>query len=223
MAAKPFAPPTNLSAHQALGVWIHGDGQGEDPQFPAAQSRSIWWAIWRIITYRSTSPAGGTCELIEPEGSRWSDYQWPYGNVYAIYRESIQHSQISALGLWYTNLPPGKQVTCYLSPIKALPLVATKLINPSVRVGDVQLTFPVEIDSGYYLEFNGLGRLSLVRAARRTRARPSCRPGRSRNWQPVTTRWNSAVIRHPDVRCHASPYVQRVDHPTGEPLRRWAT
>ncbi|MHB8973415.1 MAG: hypothetical protein ACYC3X_09245 [Pirellulaceae bacterium] len=152
---KPFAPPTNLSNLQAMGVWIHGDGQGEVLNFQLRSPEHLVGSLadhyvpidfvgWRYV------------ELIEPEGSRWSDYQWPYGNVYAIYRESIQRSQINALGLWYINLPPGKQVTCYLSPLKALPLVPTKLINPVVRVGDIQLMFPVEIESGCYLEFQAL-------------------------------------------------------------------
>ena len=28
-AGKTFSPPANLSAHQALGVWVFGDGKGE--------------------------------------------------------------------------------------------------------------------------------------------------------------------------------------------------
>ncbi len=155
MMAKPFTPPNDLSAHQALGVWIHGDGQGEVLNF---QLRSPEHLVGNLADHYVPIDFTGWryVELIEPEGARWSNYRWPYGNMYAIYRESIQHGQISSLGLWYTNLPQGKQVSCFLSPIKALPLVATKVINPSVCVGDAQLTFPVEIDSGCYLEFNSL-------------------------------------------------------------------
>ncbi len=149
---KPLAPPSNLSAHQALGVWVHGDGQGEVLNF---QLRSPEHLVGNLADHYVPIDFTGWryFELIEPEGDRWSHYQWPYGNLYSIYRESIQHTQISSLGLWYNNLPPEKNVTCYLSPIKALPLVPTKLINPTVQVGDAQLTFPVEIDSGCYLEF----------------------------------------------------------------------
>ncbi len=151
---KPFAPTRNLSAHQALGVWIHGDGQGEVLNF---QLRSPEHLVGNLADHYVPIDFTGWryFELIEPEGERWAEHQWPYGNIYSIYRESIQHGQISSLGLWYNNLPPGKKVTCYLSPVKALPLVQTKLINPTVQVGGVQLTFPVEIDSGYYLEFRG--------------------------------------------------------------------
>ena len=141
---------------------------GRDPQLPTAQPRTPGGQSRRsLCAHRFHRLA--VCGTDRAGRSRWSDYQWPYGNLYAIYRESIQHTQISSLGLWYTNLPQGKKVTCYLSPIKALPLVATKLINPSVRVGDAQLTFPVEIDSGCYLEFQS-GRLPALRAARGTAA-----------------------------------------------------
>jgi hypothetical protein len=213
MIAKPFAPPNNLSAHQALGVWIHGDGQGEILNF---QLRSPEHLVGNLADHYVSIDFTGWryCELIEPEGSRWSDYQWPYGNAYAIYRESIQHSQISSLGLWYTNLPQGKKVTCYLSPIKALPLVATKLINPSVRVGDAQLTFPVEIDSGCYLEFNALDdcRLygpqgGLLRTVEPTGTVPQLAPGD-----------NSL-----EFRCDSPPGVRARAHVTvitqGEPLK----
>jgi hypothetical protein len=36
-----------------------------------------------------------------------------------------------------------------------VPLAATKLIRPSITVGGTTLTFPVEIESGQYLEFQG--------------------------------------------------------------------
>jgi hypothetical protein len=155
MIAEPFSPPSNLSAHQALGVWVHGDGQGEILNF---QLRSPEHLVGNLADHYIPIDFEGWryFELIEPEGERWAQYQWPYGNMYSIYRESIQHAQISTLGLWYTNLPQGKTAACYLSPIKAMPLAATKLINPTVRLGNAHLTFPVEIDSGCYLEFNAL-------------------------------------------------------------------
>ena len=150
---KRFDPPMNLDHHQALGVWIHGDGQDEILNF---QLRSPEHLVGNLADHYVPIDFTGWryFELIEPEGSRWSDYRWPYGNLYAIYRESIQHGQIASLGLWYNNLPADKKTTCYLSPIKALPLVQTTLIRPTIRVGDVVLALPVDIDSGSYLEFH---------------------------------------------------------------------
>lgn len=186
MIAKPFTPPSNLSAHQALGVWVHGDGQGEVLNF---QLRSPEHLVGNLADHYVPIDFTGWryVELIEPEGERWAQYQWPYGNMYSIYRESIQHAAISTLGLWYTNLPQGKTATCYLSPIKAVPLAATKLIHPTVRLGNAVLTFPVEIDSGCYLEFNALDdcRLygpqgELLRTVQPTGAVPQLAPGDNR-------------------------------------------
>jgi hypothetical protein len=151
---KRFSPPQNLSGQQALGLWVCGDGQGEVLNIQLRCPAHIVAGIgehyipidftgWRYF------------ELIEPEGKRYADYVWPYGDPYSIYRESIDFRHVETLALWFNNLPPGKQATCYLSPIRALPLVKTKLINPALRIGEREIVFPVEIESGCYLEFDG--------------------------------------------------------------------
>ncbi len=153
-AEKRFAPPRDLSKHQALGVWVHGDGQGQVLNFQLRSPRHLVSGIgdhyvvvdfagWRYF------------ELIEPEGPRYADYAWPYGDIYSIYRESVQFAQIESLSLWYNHLPPGKEVVCYLSPIKALPLVPLKLRQPRVTVAGHTVMFPVELESGCYLELLG--------------------------------------------------------------------
>ncbi len=157
---KVFSPPADLKSHQGLGVWVHGDAKGEvlnlQQTSPSHLSRAIAdhyitvdFTGWRYF------------ELIEPEGRRHADYSWPYGGSYAIYRESIRPASVSTLSLWYNNLPPGQTVTCYLSAIRALPVVSTKLGHPSITVGGKTLTFPVDIETGQFLEFRGLGKCTL--------------------------------------------------------------
>lgn len=147
-----FDPPLNLSQEQALGMWVHGDGQQQvlnvQLHSPPHLSHGIGdhyipidFTGWRYF------------ELVEPEGARHADYQWPYGGIYSIYRESVNFSQVQSLSLWYNNLPPGKPVTCSIGPIKAIPLAPLKLVNPEVTVGGVSLRFPVVMESGSYLEF----------------------------------------------------------------------
>ena len=63
---------------------------------------------------------------------------------------------MESLNLFYNNLPPKETATCYLSPIRALPTVTAKLRNPAVSVGGKRIVFPVEIESGSYLEFRSL-------------------------------------------------------------------
>jgi len=147
-----FDPPLNLSQEQALGLWVHGDGQQEVLNVQLKSPPHLSHAIgdhyipidftgWRYF------------ELVEPEGARHADYQWPYGGTYSIYRESVNFSQVQSLGLWYNNLPSGKPVTCHIGPIKAVPLVPVKLVNPVVTVGSETIRFPITMETGSYLEF----------------------------------------------------------------------
>lgn len=152
---KLFTTPLDLSKHEALGVWVYGDGQGEVLNFQLRSPEHLVAGIgehyivvdfigWRYF------------ELIEPEGERYEDYSWPYGGSYAIYRESVDYGHVASLNLWYNNLPPKKRVTCYLSPIKAMPLTKIKLSNPAVTVGSKTIVFPTEIETGCYLEFRSM-------------------------------------------------------------------
>ena len=151
-AAKAFLPAANLTGHEALGVWVYGDGKGEvlnlQLKSPAHLSHAdgdhyitVDFTGWRYF------------ELVEPEGGRHADFMWPYGNIYSIYRESIHPASVGSLNLYLNNLPPKETAACYLSPVRALPTVKSKLRNPAVTLGGRTITFPVEIESGQYLEF----------------------------------------------------------------------
>jgi hypothetical protein len=153
---KTFAQPLKLGGERALGVWVYGDGQGEVLNFqlrcPAhvvaglgEHYVAVDFTGWRYF------------ELIEPEGERYADYQWPYGGAYAIYRERVDYNQIERLTVWVNNLPAGGGVKCYLSPVVAVPLVKAKIRNPRVTVGDRTLSLPVEMESGSYLELYSPG------------------------------------------------------------------
>jgi len=153
-AEKRFAPPRDLSRHQALGVWVHGDGQGHVLNFQLRSPPHLTSGIgdhYVVIDFTGWR----YFELVEPEGARYAEYAWPYGDIYSIYRESVRFDQIDSLGLWYNHLPPGKEVRCLVSPIKAIPLVPLKLTHPRVTIAGRTLVFPVEIPSGCYLEFFG--------------------------------------------------------------------
>ena len=94
-------------------------------------------------------------EFVEPESERIEDFSWPYGRcIYSLYREALGFKHIEWLHLWYNNVPVGQKVTCYLSPVKALPLIKNKISKPAITVGGRTIVFPVEIESGCYLEFN---------------------------------------------------------------------
>lgn len=153
---RKFSPELNLAGHEGLGLWIHGDGQGEVLNFQLRSPERLVSGIgdhyvpidftgWRYV------------ELVEPESDRTENYAWPYSNnVYGLYREIVHYSQVEAMNIWYNQLPEGKPVRCYLSPIRGLPLVKAKLTNPTIIIGDRRIAFPTSIESGCYLEYNSM-------------------------------------------------------------------
>ena len=170
MVGKTFSKPVNL-VEKGFGVWIHGDGKGEvlNFQWRAPEHLSsglsehyavIDFAGWRYF------------EFVEPESERLMDYGWPYlypnpdaefggsdglkhlNRVTATYW--VDYAQLEALKIWYNNLPKGEEVKCYLSAVKALPHVKASLVNPMIRIGGRQITFPTTLASGSYLEFRSL-------------------------------------------------------------------
>jgi hypothetical protein len=152
---KVFPTPLDLGERQALGVWVHGDGQGEVLNFQLRSPQHVVAGIgdhYVIVDFTGWR----YFEMIEPEGARFEDYHWPYGDLHSIYRESVDYRQVASLGLWYNNLPPGGRVDCRLSPMRALPLVEIKLRNPAVSIGGKTVVFPCESETGCYLEFRSM-------------------------------------------------------------------
>ncbi len=150
---RVFRPPLDLRDRQGLGIWVHGDGQGEilnvqlrNPEhfIPAVGEHyiDIDFVGWRYF------------ELVEPEGERYDDYSWPYGSPYTVYRESVDYRAVESLTLWYNNLPPDEEVACLIGELRALPLVKGQILDPTITVGKRTVTFPVRIETGSYLEFN---------------------------------------------------------------------
>ena len=212
-AGKVFSPPLNLSGHQALGVWVHGDGKGEVLNLQQMSPEHLTRAIAdHYITVDFTG--WRYFELVEPEGGRHADYSWPYGNIYSIYRESIRPNSVQTLSLWYNNIPAKKNVACYLSPVRALPTVAATLCNPSLTIDGKTVTFPVEIATGQFLEFRGVDDCKLygqkgeeIRDVKPVGEIPTMKPGTN----DVEFRWSAA----PGVRPRAYVSVMTRGEPFG--------
>lgn len=155
-----FSPPRDLSSQQALGLWVHGDGRGEVLNLQQTSPAHLSTAIAdHYITIDFTG--WRYFSLVEPEGGRHADYAWPYGGAYAIYRESIRPGAVETLSLWYNNIPPKETATCCLSPIRALPVMPHTLGDPALTVGGKTIRFPVEMETGQFLEFRAPGECTL--------------------------------------------------------------
>lgn len=154
-ASWTFAPCLNSRERQAIGVWIHGDGNGEILNFRMESPEHL--AYGAVADRYVTVDFSGWryLELIETESTRWSDYIWDDGkSLYNVYRENIHFDAIEKFSLWYNNLPPGKSVTCLLSPIKAIPMVNGTCRNIELQVNGRTVMLPVNMVSGDVLEFD---------------------------------------------------------------------
>ena len=152
---RKFSPYLNLRNHQAVGVWIEGDGQGQIIAIRLESPRHISFGAVadRYITVDFTGPRLFT--LVETEASRWSDYVWNDDKwLYNVYRETIDFSKIESLSIWYNNLPTGKKTNCTIGPVKAMPMMPCIVKNPVVSVNGKAIVLPAEMQSGSYLEFN---------------------------------------------------------------------
>jgi len=148
-----FSPTKDLSKNRALGLWVLGDGRGEVLNF---QFRNPSHMVGGIADHYIVVDFTGWryFELIEPEGDRIDDYTWPYGqNAYALYRELVDPAHIEQFNVWVNNVPAGKRVSCLISPLRALPIVAAKLANPSVTINGKTVVFPVSLETGQYIEY----------------------------------------------------------------------
>ena len=146
-----FPEPLDLSKHRAIGLWIKGDGKGELANL-ILNSRSygethlqhyipIDFNGWRYV------------ELVEPECERVDDYSWPFERCqYGIFRSTTNFANCRALFFWYNQIPCSGSVECLLSPVKALPLLEQKMVNPVLSVNGHAVVFPIELLPGQYLE-----------------------------------------------------------------------
>jgi len=152
---RKFEPCLNLKGHEAIGLWIEGDGQGQIIAVRLESPRHISYGAVadRHITVNFTGRRQFT--LIETESARWSDYIWNDGKgLYNAYRETIDFGTVESMSIWYNNLPKGQEARCVIGPVKALSMVACTVRNPTVSVNGKSVVFPVEMPSGSFLEFN---------------------------------------------------------------------
>ncbi len=155
---KQFNPALNLKDRQALGLWIEGDGLGElvAVRLESPQHIAFGAIADRYITVDFTGRRLIT--LVETESARWNDYVWNDGKgLYNVYRETINFNAVESVGVWMQNLPPGKEVKCRIGPVKALPMLPCTLKDPAITVNGATITFPTEMTSGCWLEWDGAG------------------------------------------------------------------
>lgn len=152
---RKFEPLRDLSKHQALGMWVEGDGLGEVIAVRLESPEHISYGAVADRYLTVDFKGRRYVELVETESERWSDYTWNDSKwLYNTYRETINFSKVQSVTIWYQNLPAGKPVKCRIGAVKALPMISATIKNPSVTIGGKTVVFPVEMTSGSWIEYN---------------------------------------------------------------------
>jgi hypothetical protein len=133
---------------------VHGDGKGELLNFQLTNSPEYFRTLddhyikvdfrgWRYF------------ELLmrERDAAAYHDYRWPYGAHCVLHRSPLVRHAVNKLTVYVNNLPPNDEVSCLLGPVRALRTRKVVLRNPTIESGGRRLVFPVELDSGMYIEF----------------------------------------------------------------------
>ena len=151
-----FTPPLDLSKGEALGLWIYGDGKGELLNFQLKNSREYYTA-WddHYVDVNFTGWRYFELLLRKRDAQRHQDYVWPYGGPCEVGRSPILRNRVGSFNIYYNNLPPKEDVKCFIGPIKVLPAVKVRITNPAVAVGASRMVFPVTLESGQYIEYEG--------------------------------------------------------------------
>jgi hypothetical protein len=154
-AGLPFEPYLSIQPCDALGVWIHGDGQGELLNLQLTTPREYMRAFGEhYVTIDFTGWRYFELPLRERDASQYHEHQWPYNSLQGIYMTAVNRSNINGLNLYLNNLPPHASATVYLGPIKALRTVRQTLNQPTLEVNGSRLALPVALASGDYVELD---------------------------------------------------------------------
>ncbi|MCE5241551.1 hypothetical protein LLH23_24060, partial [bacterium] len=151
-----FTPPLNMARCGALGVWVYGDGKGELLNFQLNNCPEYYTA-WddHYVDVNFTGWRYFELLLRERDAQRHQDYIWPYGGPCEVGRTPLQRGRVGAFNIYTNDLPPGEAVQCTIGPVKALPALKVRLNNPTVSIGGKRLVFPVSLESGQYIEYEG--------------------------------------------------------------------
>ncbi|NQT11779.1 MAG: LamG domain-containing protein, partial [Planctomycetes bacterium] len=104
---KTFEPVVDMTPHDAIGLWVHGDGKGELLNLQLTNLPEYFRTLddhyvkvdfqgWRYFELL----------LRERDAAAYHDYKWPYGAHCVLHRSPLVRPVVSKLTLYLNNLPP---------------------------------------------------------------------------------------------------------------------
>jgi hypothetical protein len=142
----------DLRRHRALGTWVKGDGSGTYLHFAIEDS-----SRWQVRDYYVRLDFRGWkyVEMAEPAQGEIYDFAFPLSGYWSI--RNIKFAEITRVYVFLTNVPAGGAATASFSRLEALRETPSAVRNPAVKVNGASITFPVQLEADWYLEYSGRG------------------------------------------------------------------
>jgi len=89
-------------------VWVKGDGKGALLNLQLGTPREYMSTLSdHYVTLDFTGWRYVELLMRERDVGEMSNYEWPYGDYYGIYRTPLDMAHISEINLYLNHLPPG--------------------------------------------------------------------------------------------------------------------
>ncbi len=150
LVTRKFGTPLDLSKHLGIGVWVFGDGGGQQ------------------INIRFDSPhhlvSGHTDHFIDVDFNGWRYFslvesdngsrpnvKWPIScnNIYSEFREKVHYNSVSEVHLMIVGDPKNLR----FRTVKALPIREEELVDPTLEINGQTIAFEGKIKNGHYMEY----------------------------------------------------------------------
>jgi hypothetical protein len=142
--------PTNLMQNRALGAWVEGDGSGAYLHFVVADAGRLTVRDYYVhLDFKGRR----YIEMREPAKGEVYDFKFPFSSYWAI--RNIDFGTISRVYVFLTGIPPGVSVGARFSRVEALRESLLQVENARLTINGATVTFPVRIETGWYLEYGG--------------------------------------------------------------------
>ena len=141
----------DLLGHRALGAWVKGDGSDAYLHFTIESGRQSARDYYTRLDFTGWKYV----RMHESAGGEIYDFKFPFSNYWALGIMSFE--AVDRLYVFITNLPPGETAAVSFGRLEALKETPRPVHNPGLTVQGKSITFPVNLEPGWYLEYAGDG------------------------------------------------------------------
>ena len=156
LTTKNFDPGLNLLRHLGVGLWVFGDGGGQ--MLNIRQCNPSWrWSTYNDHIVKLDHKGWKYIQLAQSDTGLYPDLEWPISvpwyNTVPL-RAVVNYLEITSVHVMVI----GDTKNLRFRTLKALPIVETKLTNPTIESGGRRIVFEGAIPSGEYMEYQVGGR-----------------------------------------------------------------